>query len=422
MSRTIFTLAAIVACSAVACHAEEPSQEEIGETTQAFTSSAGATSAVASCPSPVDVNATNAAELDRVWGLLAPRSSSGATRELSDAAASHAIRVAVILLDYSNKPLACDPAEVDDLVFGPSGSLRSAFEQSSSGHATVEGTVFGPFPLSYRDDDYCTSWLSPIPGQVMDSLLHLTAGAQIAFEHGINFYDYDRLVVMVPEKAWWCQTVPIGLPFGFNKGAAILSDSETTTWFGSLHACEHVKLIAHEFGHTSGFDHAEDATGPYGDRSDNMGAPSAWLPTGYAQLPLLQYDAVRKLQMGWWEPGKVAKPSPGTTQTYELQANAASPEPGRPALVKLPIPGAVDGDAYYLSYRAPIGLDSNLEPPYQHKVQVHRSGAPPLPGILFDGTFLHANLAVGQAYVDAAFTAEVLEVTATYASIRVTRP
>jgi hypothetical protein len=246
---------------------------------------------------------------------------------------------------------------------------------------------------------------------LLDSVQLMLTGALVAAQHGITFATHDRLVIVVPERDDTCPTVSTGWPLGGGKGSTVIVENESAFRSRGAPACRIPRYYAHEFGHTSTFDHAGIWPFEYGDVSDNMGSPEpAWAGSA---LPV-HYNAVRKYQLGWLAPSKVLHPGPGTTHVVELQATAADPASPHPALI-------VVGD-HYISYRAPLDLDANLHPFYRRKVQIHQASGPVIPNVLQSKTWLQANLGAGHTRTTEGYTLDVLSAGETSARVRITTP
>jgi immune inhibitor A len=71
------------------------------------------------------------------------------------------IRLAVILVDFPDRPMTEDPAHIQDLFFStgkiPTGSVREYYQEATNGLVTLAGDVFGPYrmehPLSWYAND-----------------------------------------------------------------------------------------------------------------------------------------------------------------------------------------------------------------------------------------------------------------------------
>jgi len=67
----------------------------------------------------------------------------------------------VILANFSDKTLACTPADVTARVFGSTGaSVNTQFRESSRNVVSFSGAVAGPFTIPYSSTGACDTWTS----------------------------------------------------------------------------------------------------------------------------------------------------------------------------------------------------------------------------------------------------------------------
>jgi hypothetical protein len=148
--------------------------------------------------------------------------------------------------------------------------------------------------------------------------------------------------------------------------------------------CGYPDILAHELGHNIGLWHARTAnidgtaSCTYCDTSDFM---------GYGINTLRALNAPHKDYLGWLGGGRVVDGAAGGAFTVSA---LGMQNPPSPQVVKIVPPS---GSPYWLSYRAPIGYDAELESRYFNTLHVHRSE--------YGGdSYLVAQLADGATHVD----------------------
>ena len=258
------------------------------------------------------------------------------------AAATGNYNITIIPVNFLDSTLGATSAQISDVA---TVALSNFYQEASYGKMTVSFTVKNTVTINYNGLGNCNygTWAS--------------AADQAA---GVN--SGYRMYVLAPSGCGW-------------GGLAYLPGNQS--WInGSYWSWQAV--YPHEFGHNIGMHHAYSYLNnyEYGDHSCCMGNPS-YPP---------HCNAPHKVQMGWMNSGTVTTTSANGSYTYTLTAlesNTTSTQ-----IIK--IPKADTGDNYYVSYRAPIGLDAtNLEGGYQNGTSVHHysSGATwtYLKGVFFDG-------------------------------------
>lgn len=187
----------------------------------------------------------------RIDGLVAQGSltpDAGGTTVLSaEVAAPTTKRVAVILMHFSdrqfnsNKALAVPTtADVANTVFNDPASIRTHFEQSSDGLASISGDVLGWYTIPY-------SYQTDTNGDGAADCAYSTwsnAGRSAASAAGVNLSGYDYFVYVFP-TAPACGWAGLGQLPG------------SSSWSNGYIS---VSVIGHELGHNWGVHHASYIT------------------------------------------------------------------------------------------------------------------------------------------------------------------
>lgn len=125
---------------------------------------------------------------------------------------------------------------------------------------------------------------------------------------------------------------------------------------------EGVQLYTHEIGHNLGLGHARTIDWEYGDPTSPMGVASK-----------VQFNAINRMVLGWANFTEVTQP--GSYRLHPLEVDPALYQDAGPAVIKV--------KDEYLSYRAAIGLDKNLN---RGKEELSLHGAPGANGSMFLGS------------------------------------
>ena len=259
---------------------------------------------------------------------------------------------------------------VDDVCDGPTQLLADHMFGSQTARRNVDGCFqdgsFGVLGFGGRS----------YPGTAMDvvrvsvtqrsSLLNGVCNETVwadkadkaAVALGVGLSQYQHRMYLLPEEtqcAWdgvadlgWC---------GDNCRAWVRANF--------FLPCGYPDLIAHELGHNVGLFHARtdsDNDGvsdcEYCDTSDIMG-----FATGFWRT----FNAPHKELMGWLTGSRLIDGSVGGT--FQISALEMI-DPPYPQVVKVIAPS---GEPYWLSYRAAIGYDAELDTFYLDKSQIHRA-------------------------------------------------
>jgi len=248
----------------------------------------------------------------------------------------------VLIGDFTDKAAGVTPATANALLFTNSNSVDKMFNQSSFGQVSLTGDSFGPFPINFASTGTC------------DYYGYANALDAAATAAGVNLANYQRKMYIIPvnSNCNWC-----GL--GQLPG--------TRTWIRGA-GCTTPGICGHEIGHNLGMHHASTGTttamiAEYGDNTDPMGGAKPW-----------HNNAPHKIQMGWVPAARVVTDPPSGTYNIPVLETTDGTST---QVIKLRKPDLNSTENYYLSYRAPIGLDASLSTTFQNRTSIHRwtSGA-----------------------------------------------
>lgn len=276
-----------------------------------------------------------------------------------DTSATGDQRTLVLLGDFEDVALDCNPTQVRDIMFTDpqNRSVDALHRESSHGQVGFTGLVRGPYGIPYTSGGACDlhGWA--------DALESLAAAA------GVDVASYSRKVLVLPR-----QNTCSGSGFG------TLGGTNTRAW---VMRCELPGLYAHELGHNLGMNHASTLTSVYGDGSD---------PLGMEVLGLRQHNAPHQDQMGWRDPSQFQMID--RSGFYDVSPISVAVDQAV-APVALVFPKPDTGDYYYVSYRAAVGFDANLSKGLLDRLHIHRYGR--------NGgrTFYVTGLLAGETFTDA---------------------
>jgi hypothetical protein len=268
----------------------------------------------------------------------------------------------VLVVNFSDHPMEKSVDEINQLVFGEDfQSVSRIYKESSWGQTTISGVVAGPFTVQHAHaDGYPADWRGKDKAEVK-------AQAEAA---GYKFGDYKHVIYLFPQVAPFCGVGSIG----GNPGGSALGGKCSTS----------PAPIAHELGHNmhlrhAGTDFNDDGVveKEYGDYSDIMGSTKT----------VRQFFVGNKIRLNWVPDEKVVTLAQSGTQV--LAASELDPTTTTsPIAYRIDIPGSPE--IYLLSYRAKLGIDTNLSNNYANRLEIHRmtpdAGGPTrLASALLDG-------------------------------------
>lgn len=259
-----------------------------------------------------------------------------------------------ILLNFSDKAVSCSAADVAGRLFGASGAtVNNNYAASSRGLVTFSGAAIGPFNINYSSTGSCdySGWAN-----AADALAR-AAGHDPAQYQRVNY------VTAGNSNCGW-------------SGLAYMPGKQS--W---VQSCTATGLFSHELGHNISLHHAATPTSEYGDGSDPMGAAR-----------LVDHNGANRAMAGWMPAGSMQ--DIGSSGSYTLASLSTNSTTSAPQVLRLP--KADTNEAYYVSLRTPVNLDSGLSSPYVNTISVHRAT-----GTLPTKTYLMQNLATGQSFSDA---------------------
>lgn len=258
-----------------------------------------------------------------------------------------------ILVNFSDKPVACTAADVGNRVFGNTGStVNNLFKDSSRGLVSFSGTAIGPFNINFTSTGTCdyTAW-----GVAAEA-----AAKAAGFDPAL----YTRVNYVTPPNSTcgW-------------SGLAYLPGRQS--W---IQSCSSTGVYAHELGHNLTLHHAATPTAEYGDASDPMGGART-----------VGSNAANRVMAGWQPAGTVQ--DVGIGGSFSVTSVTDSTVTSTPQVLRL---AKLDtAEQYYVSVRTATGYDTALGMPFVDAVSVHRAT-----GTLPTRTYLMQVLAAGQSFTD----------------------
>lgn len=261
----------------------------------------------------------------------------------------------VVMIDFNDKPLECGAADLQNRLFGTSGStLDQGYRQSSNGLVSFNGQVVGPFRINYSST-----------GPTCDFNNWAAAAGAAAKAAGFDPATYMRVSYALPSTSVCSWT-----------GLADLGGTPPTqSW---VQSCGSTGVFSHEIGHNLNFHHAATLASEYGDYTDPMGGAM-----------VVQSNAANRVMAGWLTG---ATRDVTTAGTYALAA-MSSGNTSAPQVLRVAKPDT--GEWYYLSMRQAIGVDANLPSSLRNTLLIYRAS-----GTLPAKTYLLASVAAGQVWSD----------------------
>lgn len=247
-----------------------------------------------------------------------------------------------------SETLRKDIKKIIDDASPEANSVNNTYLQSSYGRLSFAADVVGPYLVQSSG----CSWQND-----------LAAAKAAAESAGVNLNVYDHFIITYTDSTTVndvrdaCKAGGFGQLF--NKDSANFYALSTT-------------IYAHEIGHNLGMLHAYRDPTPnyecnwdtcieYGDPTDFMGA--------WASI-LSQNNSIHRNYLGWLPPEAIQDVTKeGTYFLYPIE-NDTTVTKLRPSIIRLPRQNAFSNQSYYLSYRIPKGIDTNL-PIGKNHLHVH---------------------------------------------------
>lgn len=269
-------------------------------------------------------------------------------------------RALVMVGDFNDLSVACSVDEIRDIMFTDSANnhVDALYQEMSQGAVTFSGDVSGPYTIDYSSTD-----------TVCDTAGWASALDAAAMAQGFDLSTYTRRVYVLPSEN------SCG-----GSGLGTLGGDPSRAW---VLRCDVAGVYSHELGHNLGMNHASTPTSVYGDTSDGMGSATY----------LRKINAPHQEQMGWVPAYQIVEVT--QSGTHDIAPLAIDPALAlAPQMLKIAKPDTLD--YYYLSYRQPLGFDTNISPTYHNSISIHTYTG--------DGsasrTFLLEILQDGESYTD----------------------
>jgi Metallo-peptidase family M12B Reprolysin-like len=273
--------------------------------------------------------------------------------------------LAMVLVNFEGQPSAPYTKEtVQKHTFDAPGSLADLYSKASFGKMTLTGEVFGPVTVKQPSlAESCDD----------ESLLSVSVAANkaVVAQTGRDLKEFDNYAYNLPRVADTKNCNLGGITYG-----NISFNLETRKKFNLPVGKFYTGVVAHEYGHNLGLSHANKISCREDNRPVafnlntylNNGCKSLAYkdpmdPMGWGQVRVTtppDFSALNKARLGWLKPENtvtVKDDSEITIAPLELESD-------KPQLVRVANGLKVNGDPhyFYLDYRQPIGLDSNLKP------------------------------------------------------------
>ncbi len=328
-------------------------------------------------------------------------------------------KAAIILINFYDDPRQpVTPQNVKASVFSPTGtSVRAFYKENSFNQWDIQGSidpqggdVFGWYTIPYS-----AASTGCVVNNIYNNVWRSAALAQAAQE-GFVESNYDRISIVFPAIS----------QCAFSGVASLGGTTSYMNGFNSF-------VVAHEWGHTAGLDHASkyicaDASGvkvPYSNSCTVLEYGDIGIMGGgnYHMNARQKGQYTSAASPNWLSPAnKATVTSNGTFTLYPI-------EQATTGLQSIAVPGP-NGQQYFLEYRRPIGFDAPLQtvpvingvlirlaPSYNYSSHTYLIDTNPQTTDFYDSA-----LAVGKVYQDAGagVTITTLSATSTAATVKVT--
>ncbi|MEO7131385.1 MAG: M6 family metalloprotease domain-containing protein [Dermatophilaceae bacterium] len=273
-----------------------------------------------------------------------------------------AVRVAVVLVDFSDQEMAATTAHFNDLFFStgvlPHGSVKEYYTEVTNGLVTLDGTVVGPYRMPHTLAWYANNGSGIGKNSTAFRSPQLALDAAKAADAAVNFGPYDNdgngyvdAFIVVHAGRGAEETGSLGDIWSHKSTLASVYNTDGTKIYGYLTIPEDAKIgvSAHELGHLLfGFPDLYDtdyssegignwclmAGGSWNGGGDTPSHPSAWC----------------KANQGWASVTNVTTNGSITVQAVE---NSHS-------IYRLWKNGGSGSEYFLLENRQPVGYDSAL--------------------------------------------------------------
>jgi len=269
-------------------------------------------------------------------------------------------RTLVIVANFNDVNVTCSIPSITDIMFtDPNGqSVDAVYRDNSNDCVSFSGTVVGPYTINFSSLGVCD------PSQWAE------AAQAAAVAAGVNVTSYARKVYVLPPNS-----CPMS---GYGSVGGTTSDA----W---VFGCNVRRIYQHELGHNLGMMHASSPGDEYGDNTDPMGI--------YFIPRVFGFNSPHRLQMGWLPDTSVQTINEsGLYEIAPLGLRSASVFAPQALLIRKPD----TGEYFVVSYRFPVGYDSNIDGLYFYRTTVHRYW----PGPTVFNTFILAGLADNETFAD----------------------
>lgn len=329
---------------------------------------------------------------------------------------SGGLRSAVLIVNFLDSAVTCTKSEIASSVYTGGSSVDSLYREMSFNLASFpsdtnqdgQPDVFGPFTINATTAGTCA-----------DTEAWADAADAAAQAAGVNLSLYGYKIYVIPSNT--------GCEYG---GLGYLGDPRQitpTSCFPGFQCkswnffCASTYIYSHELGHNIGMHHASSDPNNDGHREEEYGDYSDVMGSGGQ----IQFNGPHKVHSGWIPSSHVL--DVGASGVFTLAAVETNPA-STSLLQALRI-----FNFYRISYRKPIGFDSNLGTPFPNATSIHRHSnlldyTPDPPWDVVGNRYLDgqtlwvSTLTDGQTFSDPAngLTVKQLSHTADQATVQVT--